>query len=181
MAQFLRPNGDITVNAFTGTPINTAGNRYQNIDEAAASDTDFNWGANNTAAIYECALQAGSDPNLSTGHVIRFRLAKTNNGFADGAGSVVKVTYSLLQGGLVIKDNIGNELVVTGTWTQHEFALSGVEADAITNYADLRLRFVTSASGGSPANRRGGAVSWAEMELPDSAAEVKDGKFFQVF
>lgn len=31
------------------------------------------------------------------------------------------------------------------------------------------MRFTTSASGGTTANRRGGAISWAEIEAPDAA------------
>lgn len=166
MAQFGRPDGDITVASFTGVLVDSAGNRYQNIDESSASDIDYNYGANNTAATYECSLSNVTDPVSSSGHIFRYRIAKTNAGVADGGGNAVTVTASLYQGTTLIAADSAQ--TATGTWTQYSLTLTGTQADSITNYTDLRLRFVTSASGGSPANRRGGAVSWGELEVPDA-------------
>lgn len=160
MAQFARPDSDVTVTSFTGG--------FSAIDEATASNADFAYGANNTASELEVGLSNVTDPAASTGHIFRYRIAKTNAGLVDGGGSAVTVTARLMQGTTQIATDTAK--TATGTWTQYAYTLSGAEADAITDYADLRLEFVTSASGGSPANRRGGAVSWAEMEVPDAGA-----------
>ena len=158
MAQFARPDADVT---------NTGTNGFAAVDESTPSDADFWFGDNNTAEELEVSLSNVTDPSSSAGHTFRYRVAKTNAGTVDGGGNAVTVTARLMQGATQIAADSAK--TATGTWTQYDFTLSGAEADAITDYTDLRLEFVTSASGGSPANRRGGAVSWAELEVPDAA------------
>lgn len=159
MAQFGRPISDVT---------NTGNNGFAAIDEATADDGDYWYGDNNQADELEVALtNTLSDPASSSGHTFRYRIAKTNAGTVDGGGNAVTVTARLMQGTTEIAADSAQ--TATGTWTPYSLALSGAQADAITDYTDLRLEFVTSASGGSPANRRGGAVSWAELEIPDAA------------
>lgn len=157
MAQFARPNSNVTQTSFT--------NGFAEIDESVASDADFAYGANNVAAVLEVGLTDPTDPVLSSGHTFRYRIAKVNAGTVDGAGNAVTVTVELYQGTTLIAADVAR--TATGTWTQYSYTLAGAEADAITDYTDLRLRFTTSASGGNPSNRRGGAVSWAELEVPD--------------
>ena len=158
MAQFLRPDGNVTQSGFTGG--------FAEIDEASASDSDFAYGANNTAATLEVSLSNATDPVSSSNHVVRYRVAKTNNGTVDGGGNAVTVTAHLYQGTTLIASDTAR--TATGTWTAYSFTLTGTQADAITDYNDLRLRFTTTASGGGPSVRRGGAVSWAELEVPDA-------------
>lgn len=160
MAQFARPDSDLTVSGFTGG--------FADIDEATASDADFAWGANNTAAELEVGLTNVTDPGVSTGHTFRYRIAKTDAGVPSGGGNVVDVTARLMQGTTQIATDVARR--ADANWTQYSYTLTGAEADAITNYPNLRLEFTTTASGGSPANRRGGAVSWAELEVPDVSA-----------
>lgn len=165
MAQFARPSSDITNTSFTGTPVNTAGNLWQNVDESAANNSDFNYGANNTAAVYETSLSAVTNPNNTANHIIRYSVAKTKAGVVDGAGTAVNITVELYQGTTLIASDTAK--TTTGTWTSYSFTLTSAQAAAITDYSDLRLRFTTTLSGGTTANRRGGAVSWAELEVPD--------------
>lgn len=159
MAQFGRPDQQIT---------NTGNGLFSDIDEASPSDADFWFGDNNAADEFEVGLSNVSDPSSSAGHTFRYRIAKTNAGTVDGTGNAVTVTARLMQGTTQIATDTAR--TADGTWTQYELTLSGAEADAITDYTDLRLEFLTSASGGSPANRRGGAVSWAELEVPEAGA-----------
>lgn len=165
MAQFGRPDSNVTQTSFTGG--------FAEIDEATASDVDFAYGANNTAAELEIGLSDVTDPVSSMGHVFRYRIAKTNAGTVDGGGNAVTVTARLMQGLTQIATDTAK--TANGTWTQYAYTLSAAEADAITDYPDLRLEFLTSASGGSPAARRGGAVSWAELETPDAGVTAKSG------
>lgn len=159
MAQFARPDSDVT---------NTGTGGFGSIDESTPSDVDFWFGDNNTAEELEVGLTNVTDPGVSTGHTFRYRIAKTNAGTVDGTGNAVTVTARLMQGTTEIAADTAK--TADGTWTQYALTLTGPQADAITDYTNLRLEFVTSASGGSPANRRGGAVSWAELETPDAAA-----------
>src|SRR3990170_7358280 len=161
MAQLARPDGDIT---------NTGNGGFADIDETTPSDSDFWWGDNNQADELEVSLSNVTDPVSSSGHTFRYRIAKTNAGAVDGGGNAVTVTARLMQG--TTQRATDTAKTATGDWTQYAYTLSGAEADAITDYADLRLEFVTSASGGSPANRRGGAVSWAELEVPNVPADT---------
>ena len=156
MAQFLRPDGNITQTSFTGG--------FAEIDEATASDADFAYGANNTAATLEVSLTNPSGTPAAGTTTFRYRVGKTNNGTLDGAGNAVTVTASLVQGTTVLASDAAR--TATGTWTGYSFA---PDTSGVTDWNDLRLRFVTSASGGSPANRRGGAVSWTELETPNAA------------
>lgn len=160
MAQFGRPISNITTTNFTGG--------YAEIDESSASDTDFAYGADNSVATLEVALTSTlSDPGSSSGHTFRYRVAKSDGGVIDGGGNSVDITAHLYQGTTLIASDTTR--TTTGTWTQYELTLSGAQADAITDYTDLRLRFVTTSSGGPPNDRRGGAVSWAELEIPDAS------------
>jgi hypothetical protein len=158
MAQFGRPDADVT---------NTGTNGFAAIDESVASDADFWWGDNNVAEELEVSLSNVSDPLLSTGHTFRYRIAKTNAGTVDGGGNAVTVTARLMQSTTQIATDTAK--TADGTWTQYSFTLSEAQANSITDYNDLRLEFVTSASGGAPSARRGGAVSWAELEVPNVA------------
>lgn len=159
MAQFLRPDGNVTQTSFTGG--------FAEIDEATASDADFAYGANNIAAILEVGLNNPTGTPAAGTSTVRYRVAKTNNGVLNGSGATVTVTAEVVQGTSIISTDAAR--TATGTWAEYSWTpdLSGV-----TDWTDLRLRFTTSKSGGTTANRRGGAVSWAELEAPDAAAGV---------
>ncbi len=157
MAQFLRPDGNVTTTNFT--------NGFSNIDEATASDVDFAYGANNVVAVLEVSLSNPSATPGSGTSTVRYRIARTNAGTVDGTGSAVTVTCAVVQGTTVLASDSAQ--TATGTWTQYSF---NPDMSGVTDWNDVRLRFTTSASGGSPANRRGAAVSWAELEAPDAAA-----------
>lgn len=160
MAQFLRPDGNVTQTSFT--------NGFAEIDEATASDADFAYGANNTAAVLEVSLANPSGTPGSGTCTVRYRIAKTNAGTVDGGGNAVTVTGEAYQGTTQIATDSAR--TADGTWTEYSFTFA---AAAVSDWTDVRLRFTTSASGGSPANRRGGAVSWAELETPNAASPVQ--------
>lgn len=155
MAQVLRPDGNVTQTSFT--------NGFAEIDESAASDADFAYGANNTVATLEVSLGNPSATPASGTTTVRYRVARTKDGVVDGTGSACDVTCSVYQGGSLVAADSAR--TVTGSWTEYSFT---PDMSGVTDWTDLRLRFVTTASGGSGPNRRGGAVSWAELEAPDA-------------
>lgn len=161
MAQFARPDSNVTQTNMTGG--------FAEIDESSASDADFAYSANNTTAELEVGLSDVSDPGSSSGHIVRFRYAKTNGGTPAGGGTDCEMVVRLVQGTTIIASQSVTP-VTSGTWTASSFTLTGVQADSITDYADLRLEFAIVGGGGSPANRRGVGISWAELETPDAAA-----------
>lgn len=171
MAQFARPNGQSGVANITGTPDSI--NRYANVDESVASDTDYVYGTNNTTHQIDFSLSAVTDPASSTGHVLRYRVAKTNAGVVDGGGNSVDVTVEVRQSGTLIASDVAR--TVDGTWTTYSYTLTAAEADAITDYTALQIRFFGTASGGGPSSRRAGALSWAEFEVPNSGVSGSGG------
>ena len=163
MSQFLRPEADITT---TGI----AGGTYAAIDETSAVDTpagtEFVYGTEDVAVTYEVRLSDAIDPGVHTGHIFRYRIVSLND-TTPSTSAVVYCTASLYQGTTLIKAD--TQKTTTATWTTYSLTLSEAEAGNITNYTDLRLRFVSAASGGSAAARRALGISWAEMEVPDSS------------
>jgi len=155
--QFARPDGNIT-------QIETVGS-YTAIDEVSFSDVDYITGNDNVVATYECSLSNPTDPVVHTGHTVRIRIGKADTGVADSdTGNSVSVNAFLFQGTTQIKELVN---VAVGVWIDYTINLTTIEASNITDYTDLRIRFVSTNSGGSPANRRGMAISWAELEVPD--------------
>jgi len=132
MAQFARPDSDVTVGGWTPTPL------YEKIDEATPSDADYIESATNpTSDLCEVGLSNVEDPEVSTGHVVRYRYAKNASG-----GNVIDLTVKLMQGAAEIASWTHND--ISDTVTQAEQTLTGVQADAITDYTDLRLRFIAN-------------------------------------
>ena len=152
-ARFLRPNSNITQTGFT--------NGYLQIDEATPSDADFAWGANNTAAVLEVGLEDPSPAPTEGISTISYRVAKTAAGVLSASGNAVTMTVQLVQGTTILATDTVRTL--SGTWTTYTW---DVDTIVVTNWADLRLRFTTSASGGTTNQQRGGAVSWATIDIP---------------
>jgi hypothetical protein len=161
---FLIPDSDISQTGFTGT--------FADIDETDPLDSDFIYGANNTAATIELGLRDPRFLPVNGTCTVKYRIARVNSGVLDGGGNAVTVTASVYQGASLIATGITQ--TATGTWTQYSFTF---DASTVSDWSDLRLRFVTSASGGTGQSRRGAAISWARMELP-LVAEKYDTEIF---
>jgi hypothetical protein len=164
---YLRPNSDVSN---PGGWVDQAGgttNLYSTIDEVTADDTDYNKGPNcPTNAAMTVGLQSGTDPESSSGHVVHFRARHP-------AGSVpaTTLTVSLLQNGTLIS-SLAQLLPISNTWVDYSFTLTGSEADSITDYSQLQLKFNSTRSTaclGSPHSE----VSYADLLLP-----VPPGKVF---
>lgn len=113
------------------------------IDETTASDTDFIRSEEHPSTSgCRVKLASGTDPASSTGHIIHWRIRKES-----ATGETINGTVKLYQGG---GDSLGagtliasfNRSNVDGSgWTTYDEALSGAEADAISDYSDLYLEF----------------------------------------
>lgn len=162
MAQFGRPSSDVSAGAWTPTPL------WSNLDEAVAADADFIACDNSTNDFCEVQLTGiANDPLSATGHVIRYRYRKSAS-----SGNSRSVQVALYQGGTLIASGSVHTPTTT-TWTAGTFTLTSTQANAITDYSDLRLRFIaTGSTGGSQGNRRAVQVSWAELEVPSATTTV---------
>ena len=124
--QILRPASDVSA----GLWLPSSGLELAPmIDEAVASDADVIF-TQDPAATCTIALQAGNDPNASAGHMLRYRLR------GDGQSGV---RVELLQSATVIASWTHDPAPVG--FTAYQQTLTGTQADAITNYGALRLRF----------------------------------------
>lgn len=144
MAQFARPNADVTDGNWTKS---TGGNvdLYTMIDEASADDADYiQSGLAPSSDVCVVGLSSVEDPQSSSGHVVRYRYAKDASG-----GAQIDLTVQLRQGytsegaqGTLIHSEAHTN--ISNTWTAGSFTLNASEADSITNYGSLYLRMVAN-------------------------------------
>ena len=143
MAQFGRPSVDTTRDNWEeddGTTVDI----FDQIDESAFDDADYiRTVLTPTSDVYVTKLTTVEDPLSSAGHTVRFRSAKSAAG-----GDAIDLTVQLRQG--YVSEGTPGTLIATvatltnigETFATTTYNLSGAEADAITNYADLYLRFL---------------------------------------
>ena len=160
MAQFPRPDADVTTTNWGTTPL------WSKIDEVTPSDTDYITAVANAVATAECSLSDPSGtPLVDTGHIVRARLR------AEKTNKAAVITVSLIQGTTSIRAVAYDaEVDLTTSFAEYSFTLSEAEAANIDNYNDLRLRFAqTTATAGNFLE-----VSWAELEIPDAGPTVHE-------
>lgn len=124
--QIAAPVADIAAGAWLAS---SGSDLYTMLDESAASDSDYIY-ITAAGSIAEIKLAGITDPSASTGHKLSYRLQALT-------GQQVRVT--LRQGAAT---TIAQWMETgTGAPATVERTLSGAEADAITDYTDLRVRF----------------------------------------
>lgn len=159
MTQFVRPITDLLLGSWFGSPVDP--NIYQNIDEVVANDTDvIVTGSITVQTEYRARGSAVTDPNVSTGHVLRWRFAK-------GGLRQTNVRLTLSQNGITIVVRQIND--IGSTFVQDTYTLTAAEANLITNYSLLRFGFVAAFPGPEP-DEAECYVSWVELEVPDAPA-----------
>ncbi|KKK45032.1 hypothetical protein LCGC14_3166150 [marine sediment metagenome] len=151
MAQFARPDSDVTLTNFD-SPF------WSNVDEVSPDDdtTSQRSGFGVAAgALYELTLSNVTDPVSSTGHVLRVRHLSSP---------------TLVTGQILIELRQGASTVIASatfdaptSYTTFIITLSGAEADSITDYTDLRVRGTTQVT----TNFRL-LTTWIEFEVPDA-------------
>jgi len=152
--QYARPDSDISTGSWTTAPL------WQKIDEVTPNDADYIQTAATASSTAKVGLSNVTDPQSSSGHIVRFRARQYNFGYNN-------MTVALYQGDTLIRSYTTPAL--TTSWTAYSFTLTAAEADSITDYTDLRLWF-TAATISSVIPIQ---VSWAELEVP---AVVKGAK-----
>ncbi len=165
-AQLARPDGLAGSNGtWSGT--------FAAINEVTPNDATFlaSPAGPTTTNYYEVSLGDVDPPGNRTGITVRYRYAKSGN----DAGQTINLTVELRQGATVIASAAhANIPGAAGTgWQTGSFVLTTAQANAITNFGDLRLRFRPSASGSG--QKRTAQVSWAELQVPgpgDPASQI---------
>jgi hypothetical protein len=154
MAQFLRPDNDDSIGAWTDEAAGTT-DIYLGIDEEVAEDTELvRSEADPSTSIYILGLSSVTDPESSSDHVVRYRYQKGESGGGQPGAIDIIVT---LREGTTTRASQTHSGIAAG-FVDGTFTLSGAEADAITDYSDLNLHI----SGNKPSGSR---TSWAEVSF----------------
>lgn len=144
MAQFARPVADAVVGSWEDEGGATT-SLFESIDEATPSDADFVTSETAPAtSVYATDLGTIEDPQSSSNHVVRYRYQKDASG-----GAQIDLTVELreayvdevTQGTLIAS---ASHTDIANGWTDGSITLSSGEADSITDYSDLQLRFVAN-------------------------------------
>ena len=123
--QYARPASDTAAGGWI--PI-SGSDLYAMLDEEVASDVDYIYCVAETVATV--ALSPVNDPFSSLAHTVRYR--------AKGDGSTDLKVY-LMQGAVEVAS--WTETAVDTDWQDFAHTLSSGEADAITDYTVLALKF----------------------------------------
>ena len=161
--QFGRPASDISAGSYTTTPL------WEKLDEGTADDdTSVVDSANNPAESdgtgFEVALGSIPDPQSSSGHTVRVRARR------NGGARTITLNWRLYQGSTAII--AAKSLTMTDSYQTSSYTLSSAEADAITDYSDLRVRVWGTTSGGGAGSKL--RVTWMELETPDAPPSTRN-------
>ena len=145
MAQFGRPSADTNNDGAWTEDDGTSTTIFSEIDESSADSADYIRSAlAPTSDPYVTKLTTLEDPVSSSGHHVRYRYGKDASG-----GAQIDLTVQLRQGytdegspGTLIKEWTHTD--ISDTPADADQTLSGGEADSITDYTDLYLRFVAN-------------------------------------
>ena len=145
MAQFGRPSVDTYIGGYKDQADGVT-NIWNSIDEVSYSDTDYIKSALAPAsAPYVCKLTSVEDPLSASGHTVRYRYCKDAAG-----GAQINLTIELRQG--YVDEGTQGTLIATcatltdisESWTSGSYNLTTGEANSITDYSSLFLRFVAN-------------------------------------
>ena len=134
MTQYARPDSDVSTGSWAAS---TGTDFFALIDETPASDADYisstDWDGVSPDSL-TVGLSNVSDPSNAINHVVTYRAKGTvGSGF-----TVPTLTVVLLQTGTTIATSVNSS---SGTYTNYTFTLSEAEANSITDYDLLRLKF----------------------------------------
>ena len=161
MTQYARPE---SVYSNSGWSAYGAATIPEAIDEEVASDSDYTY-TTSDGTYLGVALSEVTDPEGNTNHTLRWRYRSIRNSTPPEKGSGF-----LYCGATLIATFIDNAALPT-SWTTDAYTLLTTEADAITDYSDLRVRFTADTIGSSEEMQ----VSWVAFECPDAPSEPTGG------
>jgi hypothetical protein len=160
VAQFARPDSDVSIANWRDQG-GGATNIYSVVDEASSDDADYVTVSMPVNQLLALSLSDVTDPSSSSGHVVRWR-ARLANWVDDSMTLVIALRQTTT---LIATCRSG--AITDTSFTAGSYTLSSAEADAITDYAALRLYFTASGFTNDPDVRV--EVSWSELEVPDVA------------
>lgn len=161
MAQFARPDGDISAGGWTPTPL------YLKLDEVAPDDfvTEVTSENNPSSDAFEVVLSDTFDPQVPNNHIISIRARK------DGPRSI-DITWELKEGATVIASATFS---ASDTYITVEETLNPSDVNNISDYSNLNFRVVANDLSGSGDDTTA-KVTWIEFEVPDDPGAPSVGR-----
>lgn len=159
--QVARPVSDLTATGWSPVP---GGSLYLCLDENFADDGDYVYNLSAGTNIVELGMSPLVDPASAAGHVLRYRFELVFSGLLEDEPESA-VRFSLVQGASVIATET-RTFPYDSAATTYELTLSAGQANAISDYTDLRFRAEVLVGWDTAYYK----VSWAEFEVPDSAS-----------
>ena len=106
-----------------------------------------------------CRVNIGTltDPEVSTGHIIKFRAQST------GSGAPERIEVLLFEGATQ-RANSANIAITRGSFNPFSYTLDTTETDSITDYTDLRIEVHAAVCGATEKLE----CSEAFFEIPDA-------------
>ena len=163
MTQYARPDSDTSDGSWLNNASNNT-NLYSYVDETSVNDSDYIQSIDSSASADTVELGLGNvtDPENAANHTVFYR-ASVAAGMMVGTPDL---TIALFQGGSQIATKTDSG--VTTSFSDDNLNLSTSEANAITDYTDLRIKFTRAAGGG--AGGETATVSWCFFSCDDAAA-----------
>jgi len=166
MAQIMRPASQIT--ATNGTPTS---NVHLVLDGTAPDTGDYYAGNDNATGVCEVLLDdlSSTPPDAGTCTVTIYHAQCDGNSAPSSGGSNSNWDLEVYEGAT-------QRAVVSGV-SSNEGAFASYSSltfssTTITDWSDVRIRFTSNGTGGSPSGRRGAAISYAEISVPDTNADT---------
>ncbi len=168
--QYTLPNGNDGTTNWTQGAGDSDGDWFDELDEGfgagrgtgSGPDDDSTYWISPTSPANEIigtTLASVTDPEVSTGHIVRSRNKKDTTG-----GRQIDILLRLKQSSTSIATATFTD--IDTTWTTRSFTLTGGEADSITDYSLLRIETEAIAVGGGQG--RNAWESAHEFECPDA-------------
>ncbi len=156
MAQFARPDSDISTGGWEPQGSSAETTLWESLDEVTSDDgVTYIEALDGENITCEVGLSDITDPVSSADHIIRFRIQGT------GSGGPERCDFFLFDGTSQIASIVNS--TNRGSWATFTYTLSTAEADNIGDYTDLRFKFQST----DLAATEDMWVTWAEFEVPD--------------
>lgn len=131
----LHPDGDVSKTGLWKRDDNSTTNLYLAIDEYPYNDSDYVWYDNTVEGRYfEVSLENPDNPTIGSGDVIIYWRARRR------AGTETATIKVELREGATIRAS--DSQTITDSDTEYSYTLTSGEKASITNWNDLRLRFI---------------------------------------
>jgi hypothetical protein len=160
MVQLAHPIADSTVTEWVEGVGDGDADAFDELSTLTDTDywvtTDEKSGAN----VLECNVTPLTDPEVSSGHIIRTRVRKNASG-----GRQLDLEHALYENTTLRFIDTSNT-DIGASFVTYAYTALAAEADAITDYSVLERRVGIYETGGGPP--RVGHCAWVEFECPDA-------------